>query len=67
MNQLALALELLEMAAAAASAAARAKRVYDKFKEQAQRDKELSPEESAYLDQKAADIFASPAQLPSGR
>ncbi len=60
-------MEILEMAAAAASAAARAKRVYEKFKEQAQRDKAFTPEESAFLDQKAEDIFASPAQLPSGR
>lgn len=67
MPQLAIALEILEMVAAAANATARAKAIYDKFKEQALRDKRLTPEEAAYLDARMEEILASPAQQPSGR
>lgn len=67
MSNFALLLETLNLAAAAASAAAGARKVYEALRESAQQAEQLTTEQSAQLDAKAAEIFASPASQPSGR
>lgn len=62
-----MALMALKLAATAAQAAAEAKQVYEQFKEQAQRTRAFTPEESAELDAEEARIKASAAQQKSGR
>lgn len=63
----AIALDILETTAATVNAAARMRKTYEAFKAAAERDKELTPEESASLDEKAEIIFASESQKESGR
>lgn len=60
-------LKILELAIAATELAARARAVYDKAREQAERDHELTPEQSADLDARGEAAFNSPASQPSGR
>lgn len=67
MSQFALALKALQLAIAAAEAATRAQEVYKTLKEQGQRDKAFTKEESELLDENAKEIFASPASQISGR
>lgn len=67
MNTFAVLLEALNLAAAATSAAAGARKVYEALRESAQQSEQLTVEQSAQLDAKAAEIFASPASQPSGR
>lgn len=67
MNKFLFAIKLLEAVNAGVEALARSRRVYEEFVEQAKRDQELTDAESAELDAKAAEIFASEASKPSGR
>jgi uncharacterized protein (DUF2384 family) len=67
MTQFQLALLALEWAIASADATAKARAVYNAIAEQAKRDHAFTPEESAALDAKAAEIFGSEASKPSGR
>ncbi len=60
-------LQVLNWVATAVDAAAKARAVYDSLRESAQQSQELTPEESAALDARAEEIFASPASQPSGR
>lgn len=64
---LSLILEVLNAAATAADAAAKTKAAYQKVRAAYQQSKELTPEEDAQLDARAAEIFASEASKPSGR
>lgn len=67
MSKFELVLLALRSASAALQAAANAKLVYDKFRAEAERTRELTPEESAELDAEADRIEASSAQQLSGR
>jgi len=67
MTKFAIALQILQWINAGAEALAKMRRTYEVFVEQAKRDKELTEAESAELDAKAAEIFASPASQLSGR
>jgi len=60
-------LELLQLAAATADTAVRARAAYLKAKEQALRDKQLTPEQSAELDARAEKYFADAKSHRSGR
>lgn len=60
-------LEILNIVAATAEAAVRARQTYNKLKEAALQNKELTPEQAAQLDARAEAIFASAASQPSGR
>lgn len=60
-------IDALEIAAASADAAARARVIYNTLMASAQQSKELTPEQSAQLNTRAHDIFASEASKPSGR
>jgi len=62
-----MALKALELAAAAADAAAKSKEIANVLKAAAQQSNELTEEQSAQLDAKAEEVFASPASQPSGR
>lgn len=67
MDYFQLAMEALQAAAATADAAAKAKVVAEKFKEQAQRTMELTPEQSAALDAKSLEVFGAAKEHISGR
>jgi hypothetical protein len=67
MTKFQMALMALQTVSAATKALADARQVYEVFKAEAARTQELTPEENAELDAKAAEIEASEAQKPSGR
>lgn len=60
-------LKVLELAIAAADLAARLRQAYQTQREQAERDHELTPEESAELDRRADASFAQAASHHSAR
>ena len=62
-----LVIKALQAAAAAASAAAQAREIALALKNALQQSAELTPEQSAQLDQEAAAIFNAPESQPSGR
>ena len=67
MDTFAILLKVLQLSAAAAEAAKGARAIYEALREAAQQSRQLTPEQSAQLDQEAKAVFAAPESQPSGR
>lgn len=63
----ALIIKAIQLAAAAADAAVQAREIALALKNALQQSRELTPEESAQLDEEARGLFQSPPSQPSGR